>query len=45
MHDKANYEEMKRVLDIDWVDTLHACGDDIHEMWEAFKCNIEETEN
>ena len=37
IYDKANYEEMRRVLDIDWEDTLNACGNDINKMWKILK--------
>ena len=32
IYDKANYEEMRRVLDIDWEYTLYAFGNDINGM-------------
>ena len=32
MYEKANNGEMRRVLDIDWTDTINSCGDDINEM-------------
>ena len=44
IYDKANYEEMRRVLDIDWEDTLNACGNDINKMWKTFKSKMEEAE-
>ena len=42
IYDQANYEEMKRVLDIDCEDTLNACDDDINGMWNFFKGKMEE---
>ena len=44
MYDKANYEEMRKVLDIDWEEKLKSCGDNVNKMWEIFKNKIKEAE-
>ena len=35
-YDKANYDTMSTLLDINWNDLFNECNDDIDSMWERF---------
>ena len=44
MYDKANYDDMRKVLDINWEENLKSCGDDVNKMWAMFKSKMKEAE-
>ena len=44
MYDKANYDDMRKVLDINWEENLKSCGDDVNKMWAIFKSKMKEAE-
>ena len=43
-YDKADYSEMKRVMDIDWKTEFEKCEDNVKEMWRAFTRKMREAE-
>ena len=44
-YDKANFEEMKKILMIDWETVLNDCSTDINKMWEIFLNEMKEVEH
>ena len=44
-YDKANFDEMKKILMIDWKTVLNDCNLDINKMWEIFLNKMKEVEN
>ena len=43
-YDKADYSEMKRVMDIDWKTEFEKCEDNVEEMWRVFTRKMREAE-
>ena len=45
-YDKANYEDMKAMLDIDWESELGKCEskEDLNRMWKTFSDKQEQAE-
>ena len=43
-YDKADYSEMKRVMDIDWKTEFEKCEDNVKEMWRVFTRKMHEAE-
>ena len=43
-YDKADNNEMKRVMDIDWKTEFEKCEDNVKEMWRVFTRKMREAE-
>ena len=41
-YDKADYSEMKRVMDINWKTEFEKCEDNVKEMWGVFTRKMHE---
>ena len=44
MYEKANYDKMKELLNIDWDVTFSECADDVNEQWKIFSTLYSEAE-
>ena len=41
---KANYDDIREMLDIDWVEMFEGNEDNVNGMWEIFEDEMEEAE-
>ena len=44
MYDKADYNKMRQMLDLDWTELFSNCTENVNQQWDIFITKYQEAE-